>query len=259
MIELIKQHWKTYSMEAAGLAGFVLGAGLLSIILEHPDLPVMQSSLKDYPLLRRIPMGVIMGAYITGITLLFGKKSGAQINPSVTWSFFRLGKINFENALLYTIFQFAGAVIAAQLLKYFTGSLFSHPLIDFGVAKPKPEYSSIIAFIAEFIISFILMLLVLFAASSKRFEKYVGLISGVLIALYLIFEMPFSGMSLNPARSFGGALAAYEWDHLWIYFVAPPLAMLVAAEIFLQWRKKRLVKEDKNYKEISQLPVDEKV
>jgi aquaporin Z len=65
-------------------------------------------------------------------------------------------------------------------------------------------------------------------------EKLAAPVSGVLIARYLIFELPFSGMSLNPARSFGAALAANKWEHLWIYFVAPPLAMLLAAEIYLR-------------------------
>lgn len=255
MIQITKKHWQAYLMEAAGLAGFVIGAGLLAILLEHPDLPVMQSSLKDHSLLRRVPMGVIMGAYIAGVTLLFGKHSGAQINPAVTWTFFRLGKINFKDALFYTIFQFAGAVVGAQILKYFFGNLFSHPLVDYGVAKPKPSYSAMTAFTAEFIISFILMLAILFAGSSKLFQKYVALIAGILIAFYLIFEMPFSGMSINPARSFAGALAANEWNHLWIYFVAPPIAMLIAGEIFQQSKKKKLLLAGKDYKEIPTYPI----
>ncbi len=252
------KHWKAYLMEAAGLGGFVIGAGLLTIFLEHPDLPVMHSSLKDYPLLRRAPMGIIMGAYIWGITLLFGKKSGAHINPAATLTFLRIGKINFRHAVFYIISQFAGAVIAAHLLKYFIGYLFSHPLIDYGVAKPMPPHGNMAAFIAEFIISFILMLVVLIAASSKKFEKYIAALSGALIALYLIIEMPFSGMSLNPARSFAAALAANEWDHLWIYFIAPPAAMLIAAEIFVQWKNKKLIKADEDYKEIPTYPVEEK-
>lgn len=242
-------------MEAASLAGFVIGAGLLAIFLEHPDLPVMHSFFKDHALLRRVPMGIIMGIYIFSITKFFGKKSGAHINPAVTWSFYRLRKITFTNAVMYTIFQFAGAIAGAQLVKHFTRGLFSHPLLDFGVAKPKPQYSSMTAFIAEFIISFILMLVILFAASSKRFQKYVALVSGVLIALYIIFEMPLSGMSLNPARSFSGALAANEWDHLWIYFIAPPLAMVIAAEIFLKWKRKKIQQVNKDYNEIPTYPV----
>lgn len=227
-------------MEAFGLAGFVIGAGLLTILLEHPDLPIMKSSLGKYAVLRRIPLGIIMGGYISCVILLFGKKSGAHINPSVTWTFFRLNKINFTDALFFTIAQFAGAIGAALLLKHTIGNLFGHPLINYGNTTLKPPHNTMTAFIAEFIISFILMLAVLVASSSKRFEKHVSLISGVLIALYLIIELPFSGMSLNPARSFAGALAANKWEHIWIYFVAPTLAMLTAAEMYLQWEKKQL-------------------
>ncbi len=255
MMGIIKKNQQCYLMEAAGLAGFVIGAGLLSIFLEHPNLPVMHSWLKNYPLLRRIPLAIVMGTYIAVITILFGKRSGAHINPSVTWSFYKFGKINFTDAVLYTIAQFTGALFGALLLKYFTGSLFGDPHIDFGVTKPKPPYSSVTAFTAEFVISFILMLVTLFAASSKRFEKHLALISGMLITLYLVFEIPFSGMSLNPARSFAGAFAANEWKHLWLYFVAPIFAMLAATEVFQYVTRKRVLKEDTDYKEIPKFPI----
>ncbi len=257
-----------YLMEFFGLAGFVFIAGLLTIFLEHPDMPVMKSSLKNHDLLRRIPLGIILGAYITLVSVLFGKKSGAHINPCVSWTFFRLGKINFADALLFTIAQFAGAVAAGQLLKYMMGGLFSHPIVNYGNAEPRPPYGTITAFIAEFIISFILMLVVLMASSSRRFEKYVGLLSGVIIALYLIIEVPFSGMSLNPARSFAGSLAANRWGYLWLYFVAPLLAMLAAGEVFLGWRGKQVSQTgmadnpsgtifiQSDYKEISRYPVE---
>ncbi len=268
MIESFRIHWQTYLMELFGLAGFVIVAGLLTILLEHPDLPVMKSSFGKYAVLRRVPLGIIMGSYIAAVVLLFGKKSGAHINPSVTWTFFRLGKINFTDALFFTIAQFAGAIGGALLLKYTIGDLFGHPLINYGNTAPKPPHNSMTAFIAEFIISFILMLAVLRAASSKRFEKYVALISGILITLYLIIELPFSGMSLNPACSFAGAFAAEKWEHLWIYFVAPTLAMLAAAEVHLQWKKKKQISDNKkghdvifiysDYNEIPTYPVEER-
>ncbi len=251
MIENLKTNWSAYLMEFFGLAGFVIGAGFLTILLEHPDLPIMKSSLGKYAVLRRVPLGIIMGGYITGVILLFGKKSGAHINPSVTWTFFRLGKINFTNAMFFTIAQFAGAISAALLLKYTVGSWFGHPLINYGNTAPKPPHNAMSAFTAEFIISFILMLIVLMAGSSRRFEKYVAPVSGILIALYLIIEIPFSGMSLNPARSFAGALAADKWNYLWIYFVSPTLAMLAAAEVFLQWKKNQLSAKKNDYKDLS--------
>jgi len=259
MIEGIKKHWKVYLMEACGLAGFVIGAGLLTILLEHPDLPVMQSKFGNYAMLRRIPIGIIMGAYITVVALLFGKKSGAHINPAVTWTFYRLGKIDKLQAILYTVAQFAGAIFAAQLLKLTVGKWFAHPLINFAITAPKPPHGSMSAFIAEFIISFIIMLMVLLASSSKRFEKFVAILSGVLIAVYIIIETPFSGMSLNPARSFTAALAGNKWEHLWIYFAAPIPAMFIAGEVYREWKQNRLKKKAKDYKEIQKYPVDVEV
>ncbi len=254
MIESLKIYWQVYLMEASGIAGFVIVAGLLTIFLEHPDLPVMKSPLGNYAVVRRIPLGILMCGYMIVVNLLIGKKSGAHINPSVTWSFFRLDKINFTNALLYTIAQFAGATGGILLLKHTVGKWLSYPLIDYGNTAPKPPYHSLTAFIAEFIIAFIMMLAVLLAASSRRFEKYGGLIAGILLALFVIIELPFSGMSLNPARSFAGSLAADKWKHLWIYFVAPTLAMLTAAEVFLYWKKNLPPDEKNHYNDYSQIP-----
>ncbi len=263
MSEQIKKTWLALIMEAAGLAGFVIGAALLSIFLEHPDSPVMKSKWggHEYELLRRVPLGIVLGAYITIVILVCGKRSGAHINPSVTWTFYRLGKISFKNAAWYTAAQFAGAILAAELLKITLGNWFSHPSVNYGNAEPKPPYNSLDAFIAEFIISFILMLVMLIASASRRYEKYVAIFAGVLIAIYLIIELPFSGMSLNPARSTGAALVSNEYNYLWIYFAAPTLAMFASAEIFLIWRKKQLSKDknrndvEKDYKEIPVYPV----
>ncbi len=234
MFENLRKHGRAYLMEAAGLAGFVLGAGILTVFLEHPDFPIMRSRFgtEGMTIWRRVPLGLLMGAYISLVIYLFGKKSGAHINPATTWAFFRLGKINFADSVFYTLAQFAGAVAAALSLKFALGLWFAHPMINFGATEPKPPHNSVGAFFAEFIISFVLMFVVLVFIGSARLEKYAAPASGVLIALYLIFELPFSGMSLNPARSFAAALAGNKWEYLWIYFVAPPLAMLLAAEIY---------------------------
>jgi aquaporin Z len=108
MIETFKRNWRVYLMEAAGLAGFVLGAGLLTIFLEHPDFPAMQSSFggTENAIWRRVPLGLLMGAYIALVIYLFGEKSGAHINPATTWSFYRLGKIDTANSR----FLYIGAI-----------------------------------------------------------------------------------------------------------------------------------------------------
>lgn len=228
-------------MEAAGLIGFMLGAGLLALTLEHPDSPIHQAFGK-HALLRRVPLGLLMGAYISGfIYSPWGQRCGAHINPAVTWSFYRLGKIKWWDAVFYTLAQFAGAIVIAQVLKLTLGAPFAHPAVNYAATAPKPgEHGTLDAFVAEFLISFIMMLVALAAINSQRFEKFTGFFIGLLIAIYLIVETPYSGMSLNPARTFGSALAAKHWMDLWVYFTAPPLAMLLATELFLKLKKGQL-------------------
>lgn len=229
-------------MEAGGLAGFVIGAGLLTTLLEHPHSLLHQSMSDVSPLLRRVPLGLCMGAYIAGIIYSpWGQRSGAHINPSVTWTFFSLGKIKLRDALLYTLAQFAGAIFAAQLLKATLGQWYAHPSVNYSVTAPGREViGTELALVAEFVISFLLMLVMLVAINSERLEKLTGLFAGLLIGVYLILEAPFSGMSMNPARTFGSALAARQWPDWWVYFTAPPLAMLLAGAVYRRLRRGRL-------------------
>ena len=245
-------------MEATGIAGFVFLAGSLTVFLEHPSLPVMRSWLWHYPVLRRTLLGVGMGLYVALTIKLFGKLSGTHVNPSVTWTFCRLGNIHFIDMIFYTIAQFIGAIAGFYLLKLLMGDLFAYPLIDYGVSKPQPPHTTTGAFVAEFIISFVLMFTLLFVSSSRKMEKYAALFIGLLIAVYIIAELPYSGMSLNPARSFAAALGAGEWQHLWLYFVSPVAAMLLAAEVFIMWKNKQIAAQHEDYKEIGMYPVVKK-
>jgi aquaporin Z len=131
-------------------------------------------------------------------------------------------------------------MLAPVLLLVVIGAPFSHPEVKYATTQPGPEGAAV-AFGAEFVISFVLMLAVLVAMNSARLEKAVGAIVGVLIGLYIAIESPLSGMSLNPARTFGSALTAGQWKGLWIYFVAPVLSMLLAAETFLWMRRRGLI------------------
>ncbi len=233
----VKNDRQAYLMEAAGTAGFVILAGLMTIWFEHPSLPVMRSGLAQQPVLRRMMLGLMLGIYIVIVTLLAGKKSGAHLNPSVTCSFLSLGKMDLCTAVMYVLMQFAGAACGALLLTLLTGDLFSHPVINYAISEPRPPHSMLSAFVAEFVISFLMMFSLLCTASSRRYEKWVPFVAGGCIALFITVEVPFSGMSLNPARSFAASLVANKWKHLWVYCTAPVAAMLLAAEIFVYWKK----------------------
>ena len=218
-------------MEAAGLACFVVSASLVTTLLEYPGSPVHQAIGSKFA--RHVVLGVGMGGVVAAIVYSpWGKRSGAHINPAVTWAFFRLGRIRGWDATFYTAAQFGGAVLAVQLMRLVIGAPYRHPVIDHVVTKPGPA-GVLAAFAAEFAISLVLMLVLLVAVNSARLERFAGVLAGVLIALYLAFETPLSGMSLNPARTFGSAFAAGHWASLWLYFVAPTAAMLLAAELYL--------------------------
>ena len=76
----------------------------------------------------------------------------------------------------------------------------------------------------------------LFATNHKALAPHTAYFVGLLIAIYYTFEAPLSGMSTNPARTFGSAVHANDWHSLWIYFIAPSMGMLAASEVFLRIR-----------------------
>src|SRR5205814_1550514 len=109
-----------------------------------------------------------------------------------------------------------------------------HPGAHFAATMPGSAGVAA-AFAAEAIISFLLITVVLHVSGS-RFERFTGLCAGALVALYILLEEPFSGMSMNPARSLASAIAAGDLRGLWIYFLAPPLAMFIAASLYARKR-----------------------
>ena len=220
-------------MEAAGLGIFMISACTFGVILEHPASPVRQAIA--FPLVRRVLMGLAMGLTAIGIIYSpWGKQSGAHLNPSVTLTFFRLGKIDGWDTVFYIAAQFIGGVLGVLVISTVIGVWLSNPSVRFVATVPGSKVP--VAFIAEAVISFILMLTVLFASNTRNIARYTGVFAGMLVATYIAFEAPISGMSMNPARTFASAIVAETWMSWWIYFLAPPIAMLGAAEFFVRTR-----------------------
>lgn len=94
-----------------------------------------------------------------------------------------------------------------------------------------------VAFVAEVGISFGLMTVVLAASNAPRLARFTGLLAGGLVATYITLEAPLSGMSMNPARSLASALSGQVWTAFWAYLLAPPLGMLLAAELHVRRRR----------------------
>ncbi|GGE22154.1 hypothetical protein GCM10011529_30950 [Polymorphobacter glacialis] len=110
-----ERHCPDYCREAAGLAGLVLCAGGFATLLEYPGSPVNEA-IASMPA-RCFVLGAVMAIFVTALVyLLWGKRTGAHINPAVTWSSYRLGRIGSWDTLFYTVFRCVGAVFAPPLL-----------------------------------------------------------------------------------------------------------------------------------------------
>lgn len=234
MLETLKQHWPEYLMEALGLGLFMISACAFGVVLEHPG-SMVHKAIPDGNL-RRVLMGLAMGLTAIGnVYSPWGKRSGAHLNPSLTLAFFRLGNVKRHDALFYAVAQFIGAITGVVIASAALGSLVAHPSVNY-VATLPGESGVLIAFAAEVFISFILVCVVLRVSSAERLARYTGLFAGALVASYISIEAPLSGMSMNPARTFGSAFSAANWTALWIYFTAPPAGMLLAAEVYVRTR-----------------------
>jgi aquaporin Z len=184
-------------------------------------------------------MGLAMGATIVAIVLSpWGKQSGAHFNPAVTFTFYRLGKVASWDAVFYCAAQFLGAVAGVALASLVLQGAPADEAVRYAATIPG-IYGDTIAFAAELAISFLLMSAILFVSNHEVLAPYTHYFAAILVAGYIAFESPLSGMSTNPARTFGPAMYACYWQALWIYFIGPPLGMLAAAEVFLLARERK--------------------
>lgn len=222
-------------MEAAELALFMLSACAFTVLLYHPASPLAHSFPND--ILRRALMGIAMGT--TAIAIIFsplGKRSGAHFNPSVTLAFLRLGKVAPVDAAFYIAAQFIGGITGVLAAMLLLGPAVADQHVNYATTQPGSQ-GPLVAFAAELLISFVLMSVVLRVSNTKRLARWTGVFAGALVATYITFESPISGMSMNPARTFGSAFGANVWMSLWIYFVAPPIGMLLATEVFTKGKR----------------------
>jgi aquaporin Z len=219
-----------YLFEAAELAIFMIAACFCTTLLFHAS----YASLRLIPnaALRRGLMGAAMG--LTAVLIIrcpMGQRSGAHFNPAITLSYLRLGKIGSWDALFYVIFQFIGGVFGVALSAILLGKRLSAPSVDYAVTVPG-RYGTTAAFCAELFMSALLMGIVLWVSNYPSIARYTSYVVGVLIAFYILFFAPVSGFSINPARTTGSAVIACVWTAVWVYFTAPLMGMMGAAEIF---------------------------
>lgn len=237
MWSALQQKWRIYLIEAWALGTFMISACFFTILIESLLFPVRESI--ESPLLRRFLIGVTKG--LTAILLIYskwGKRSGEHMNPAATLTFLALDRIRWEDAIWYIVAQFVGGATGVFLFKWFWYDAISAMEVSYAVTVPGTA-GLWVAFGLEFLISSLLFTMVLFLSNTKKIAPYTGFFVGTVIMIYITFEAPFSGMSMNPARTFASAVNGNIWNGIWIYFTAPVLGMNLAGYIFRRVYRKR--------------------
>lgn len=228
----LRLHWPEYLMEAGEMSLYMFCTCSFATLLQHPASPLRHFFISG--IVRRALMGLAIGATVIALTMSpWGKQSGGHINPAMTFAFYRLGKIAHWDALFYGLAHFSGAAIGVALATLLLRGAPGDGAVRYAVTAPG-VYGAAVAFAAELAISFVLMITVLLVTNHEKLAGYTPYFVGSLYAVNITFETPLSGMSMNPARTFGPAAYGGYWHTLWIYFIAPTVGMLVAAAVFLR-------------------------
>jgi aquaporin NIP len=165
-----------------------------------------------------VGIGLVFGLVIMTMIYATGHLSGAHINPAVTIAFTLTRHFALRDAGAYVGAQLAGATAAALLL------LAVWPDQPAALGATVPSVSTGSALVYELVMTAVLMFVIIAVATDTRAVGAAAAIAiGGTVGLDAIFGGPVTGASMNPARSFGPALAAGEWHDFWIY-VAGPLA-----------------------------------
>jgi len=150
--------------------------------------------------------------------------SGAHINPCVTLAFALRRDLGWRDAAGYWCAQLTGAALGAGLLLAFFGAN-----VAYGVTQPGAGFSRLVAVAMETVLTFILIFVILSTVEEKAVVGKNGAIAiGFTVALCGLVASPVSGASMNPARSFGPALASGHWSDLWLYFAGPAAGAVLA-------------------------------
>jgi aquaporin Z len=228
-----------YLPEAVLPAVAISAAAGFSVLMLHPDSLVAEAIPS---LLARRAMAAL-GTGLVGLLLVLsplGRLTGPHLNPAVTLSFLRLGRIRPGDALLFILAQFAGA--AAGLFAVDTlllGRWLRHEAIHQLTTMPGP-YGAAIAWAAEAAMAFAVMNVVLTANRHPRVMRWTPVLTMSLVWVFALIESPLSGASLSPSRTTSAALVAGRWAGWWVYYTAPVLGMLAAVELH------RLVRRDRD-------------
>lgn len=171
--------------------------------------------------------GIVLGVIVS----VFGHISGAHVNPAVTVGLLVGGKIKGGRAVGYIVSQLVGGIVAGVLLRtIYPAAVWSK--VNLGTPGLGPQVSAGVGVLVELILTAFLVLAVYGTAVDKKGPKIGGFGIGLVLTFNILMGGPLTGASVNPARTFGPAVASGFWAAHWVYWVGPILGGILAAVIY---------------------------
>lgn len=181
-----------------------------------------------------VTASVVSGGAVTILIYGFGKISGAHLNPAVSTAMWLDHQLNTAQLFGYAIAQLSGSVMAAWVIDV------THRDVDYVMGATVPTLREGWAWLTEFGLTFLLVLTI-FRFTDPRYpkmQKWAAIAIGLVITLEIYFAGPYSGASMNPARSLGPAIMESMTEYHWLYFSAPVVGAALARYVDMLFRKK---------------------
>lgn len=222
---------KKYIAEFIGTLVLVLfgcGSAVAANLLLYNNVSV------DVPLaFSTLAISFAFGLVIVAMAYSVGNISGCHINPAVSLAMLINGRMTLKDFIFYVAAQLLGALAGSGILCTICGSNAMLGTNGYGSVSALGS-SAAQAFILEAVLTFVFVFTILGVTSKKEFSSVAGLVIGLTLTLVHIFGVPFTGTSVNPARSFGPAIVSggEALQQLWLFILAPLVGSAVAAVVF---------------------------
>lgn len=181
----------------------------------------------------QLGISIAFGGAIIAMAYGIGSISGCHVNPAVSLAAFIAGRMNGRDMVTYWVAQFAGALAAAAVLAVVSGQTTNLGQNGFGPGY-LGEFSMHSALIFEIVMTALFVIVILGSTSEKAPAGFAGVAIGVTLAVIHIVGIQVTGVSVNPARSFGPAVlvGGPALAHLWLFFVAPAIGAVIGALLY---------------------------
>ena len=182
----------------------------------------------------QLAVALAFGFAIVAMAYGIGPVSGCHVNPAVSLGAFLARRMSGKDMLIYWVAQFLGALIGAAIL----GTIAKTGFANLGQNGWGPgylgEYSMQAALAFEIVMTAIFIVVILGVSGDKGHGPFAGVAIGITLAVIHIVGIQVTGVSVNPARSFGPAVLAGgpAMSQLWLFIVAPAIGAVIGALLF---------------------------